>query len=89
MEPGIIVIYGLITGLSLILLLVTGLSYRKYKNAKLLFVFFVFLLLFIRGAVLSLSLFNEPLAQITSTGYLWGVDVIVLALLYVAYTLKR
>jgi len=89
MENGIIFLFGLITALSFMLLLVTSLSYRKYKNKKLLFIFLVILVLFIRGLLLSLGLFYENIAQLTSSGYIWIVDVIVLVLLYIAYTLKR
>jgi len=84
-----IFIYSIITILSLILLAVTFLSYRRYKNVKLLFICFVFFFLFVRGILLSLSLFNEQIAGFISSAYVWLFDVIVLMLLYAAYSYKR
>jgi hypothetical protein len=89
MEIDIIFIYAVITILSLTLLVVTLLSYIKYKNNKLLFISLVFLFLFIRGILLSLNLVNDQIADFVSSGYIWIFDVVVLVLLYVAYSLKR
>jgi hypothetical protein len=88
MEIWFVLIIALITILSLILLTLTLLSYRKYKNKKLFFVSLVFLVLFIRGLLLSISIFNEEIIEITSNSYIWIFDLIILVLLYAAYSLK-
>jgi hypothetical protein len=84
-----IFIYSIVTILSLILLALTFFSYRRYKNVKLLFISSVFFFLFLRGILLSLSLFYEQIADFTSSAYVWLFDLIVLILLYVAYSFKR
>ena len=89
MNLEIIFIYSMITILSLVLLLVTLFSYLKYKNSKLLFVSFVFLFLFIRGILLSIGLFYDYIGSFTNSGYIWLFDVIILVLLYAAYSIKR
>jgi hypothetical protein len=89
MDPGIILLYAAITILSLIMFCATIISYVKYKNKKLLFVSSIFLVLLIRGILLSVSMFYDPLKTITSNGYIWIVDVLVLLFLYAAYSVKR
>ena len=88
MEPGILLLFAGITILSLILFIVTLLSYSKTKNTKLFFVSLIFLFILIRGGILSLELFYHQLSFITSSGYIWVVDLLVLILLYVAYSIK-
>jgi len=88
MEIVSIVIDACITVFALGLLLVSLLSYRKYKNAKLLFVSLIFFVFFIKGIMLSLGLFNEQLSSLISSPYAGLFDLVVLVLLFVA-TLKR
>jgi len=52
-----IIIYAFITIFSIGLFCVSLLSFNKSKNKKLLFVSIVFFLFFIKGVILSLSLF--------------------------------
>jgi len=88
MEIYEIVISAFITIFSVGLLAVSLASYKKYKNLKLLFVSFVFVVFFIKGILMSISLFGmeiELLSSILSVGFF---DLIVLILLFVA-TLKR
>jgi hypothetical protein len=88
MEIVSIVIDAGITIFALGLLIVSLFSYRKYKNVKLLFVGFVFLIFFVKGIILSFNLFNNQLADIISNPYFGLFDFIILILLFVA-TLKR
>ena len=80
-----------ITIFSLGLFLVSFVSYRKYKNPKLLFINFVFIVLLIKGILFSVSLFFPELSFINSFLYsIYGglFDLAVLVLLFIA-TLKR
>ena len=83
-----IIIYGFITVFSIGLFSVSILSYYKSKNKKLLFVSIVFLLFFIKGVVLSLSLFISDLNLIITIPILAVFDLIFLFLLFIA-TLKK
>ena len=87
MEIQEIVISAFVTIFSVGLLVVSLASYRKYKNIKLLFVSLVFLVLLIKGILLSLSLFYE-IGILNSTLYTGLFDLIILVLLFLA-TLKR
>ena len=88
MEIESIIINACITIFSLGLLIVSLLSYRKYKNAKLLFVSIVFFVFFVKGIVFSLSLFTVQLGDIASNPYIGLFDFAILVLLFMA-TLKR
>ena len=91
MEIGLmesIIIYGFITVFSIGLFSVSILSYYKSKNKKLLFVSTVFFLFFIKGVVLSLSLFILDLNEMITIPILAVFDLIVLFLLFIA-TLKK
>ena len=81
-----IIINARITIFSLGLLIVSILSYRKYKNVKLIFVSIVFLVFLIKGILLSLGLFYEEIA--ISSPYNELFDLIIIILLFMA-TLKR
>ncbi len=70
MEIESIIINACITIFSLGLLIVSLMSYRKYKNAKLLFVSIVFLVFFVKGIVFSLSLFSVQFGGIASNPYI-------------------
>jgi hypothetical protein len=89
MEIGSIIINACITIFSLGLLIVSLLSYWKYKNVKLVFVSLVFLVLFIKGILLSIGIFyNDEISQIFTSPYIGMFDLIILILLFIA-TLKR
>jgi len=88
MEIESIVINACITIFSLGLLIVSLMSYRRYKNAKLLFVGIVFFVFFVKGIFFSLSLFNEQLAALSSNPYVGLFDLTILILLFMT-TLKR
>jgi len=83
-----IAINSCITIFSLGMLVVSLLSYRKYKNNKLIFVSSAFLLFLMKGILLSLSLFYEEIIEITSSTYMGLFDLMILILLFIA-TLKR
>ena len=88
MEIQSIVIDACITIFALGLFVVSLLSYRKYKNSKLIFVSLIFLIFLIKGIMLSFSLFNEQIASALSNSYVGLFDLVVLILLFIA-TLKR
>jgi hypothetical protein len=88
MELQSIVIDACVTIFALGLLIVSLLSYRKHKNAKLIFVSLIFLVFLIKGILLSLSLFNEQISTILSNSYVGLFDLVILILLFIA-TLKR
>jgi len=83
-----IIIDACITIFALGLFIVSLLSYWKYKNGKLLFVSLVFVIFLIKGLMLSLSLFYNQFADITSNPYIGFFDLMILVLLFMA-TLKR
>lgn len=83
-----IIIYGFITIFSIGLFFISLFSYYKSKNKKLLFVSIVFLLFFIKGVILSLSLFISDLNLIITIPIIAIFDLIVLFLLFIA-TLKK
>ena len=88
MEIEYIFIGAAISICSLVLLITSILSYKKYKNKKLLFIIAVFLFFLIRGVLLSFALFYKPLEPFVSSYYTWLIDLIILNLLYLA-ALKR
>ncbi len=88
MEIQDIVISAFITIFSVGLLAISLASYKKYKNIKLLFVSLVFLVLLIKGILLSLGLFYEDLIMVNSMPYSGLFDLMILILLFIA-TLKR
>ena len=88
MEVEGIIIGAAISINAVILVVTTLLSYRKYKNVKLLFIFVAFLFFLIRGVLFSIGLFYEPFRFFTTTYYLLIFDVIILNTLYLS-ALKR
>jgi len=88
MEIETIIISAFVTIFSIGLLAVSLASYKKYKNIKLLFVSLVFLVLLVKGILLSLSLFYDSIATLSSATYTGLFDLIILILLFLA-TLKR
>lgn len=88
MEIQDIIISAFITIFSIGLLVISLASYKKYKNLKLLFVSLVFLIFFIKGIILSISLFVKDITWIHSINFIGLFDLIILILLFIA-TLKR
>jgi len=83
-----IIIYAFITIFSIGLFIISILSYKKTNNKKLIFVSTVFLLFFIKGLILSLSLFYADLKTYIAIPILAVFDLLVLFLLFIA-TLKK
>ncbi|KYK32941.1 MAG: hypothetical protein AYK22_06765 [Thermoplasmatales archaeon SG8-52-3] len=83
-----IIIYAFITIFSIGLFGISILSYNKSKNKKLIFVSIVFLLFFLKGIILSLSLFLTELKPLINISTLAVIDLIVIFLLFIA-TLKK
>lgn len=88
METELIIINACITIFSIGMLIVSLLSYNKYKNSKLLFVSIVFLIFFIKGLIFSFGLFYNNINNIFSNTYIALFDLLILILLFMA-TLKR
>ena len=91
MQIEVIAISAGITIFSLGLLIVSLVSYKKYKNSKLLFITLVFFVLLIKGILFSVSLFFPELSMINSLLFsIYGglFDLTILVLLFIA-TLKR
>ena len=77
-----------ITIFSSALLVISLLSYRRYRNVKLLFIGMILCVFLLRGILLSLSLFYVTIQPFTSS-YSFGVlDLLVLVIIYLL-TLKR
>ena len=83
-----VILYACITIFSLILLVVSLLSYRKYRSIKLLLISMMLLVFFARGVLLSLGLFVPSIAAFTSSIYIWVFDLVILTVLYVT-SLKK
>ncbi len=85
----LIVILAGITIFASILLVLTLISYKTYKTSKLLLISGVFLVLLIRGILLTYGFFSDTFAEIVTNEYLWIVDLLILLFLYAGYSLKR
>ena len=91
MEIESIIISAGITILSLGLLTVSLLSYRKYRNLRLLFVSLVFVVFLCKGIILSIVILYpdfSALNELLHSTYYGVIDFAILALLFAA-TLKR
>lgn len=89
MEIYQIIMSAFTTIFSIGLLLVSLGSYLRYRNFKLLFVSMVFLVLFIKGILLTVALFNETFATVVQPFLSNGLfDLVILIFLFIA-TLKR
>jgi hypothetical protein len=91
MEIEALIISASVTMLSFGLLLVSLVSYCKHRNLKLLFISGVFIILLIKGMVLSVRLFFLDISEIELLlfGTYAGIfDLFVLILLFIA-TFKR
>jgi hypothetical protein len=92
MESAGIAISAAVTIFALGLLIVSLMSYRRYRNSKLLFISCVFVVLLIKGVLLSISIFYpvqlKPVTDFMYSPLSGFFDVMVLALLFIG-TLKR
>jgi uncharacterized membrane protein len=92
MESAGIAISAAVTIFAIGLLVVSLVSYRKYHNSKLFFISLVFIVLLIKGVLLSVSIFYptelKPVTSILYSPYSGLFDVAVLFLLFIG-TLKR
>lgn len=91
MEIETIAINASITIFSLGLLIISLISYKKYKNQKLIFITLILIVLLVKGILLSITLFNQEISsinQILYGPYIGFFDLIILILLFLA-TLKR
>ena len=82
MEVQEIVFYAIITILSLVLVIISFLSYWKYQKPKLLLIGGVFLLFLVRGILLSIGLFIPIVQEFTSSEFIWVFDIAMLLVLY-------
>jgi len=86
-----VILSACITIFSAGLLVVSILSYRRYKNTKLLIISGVFIVLFIKGLLMSYFVFDpgsSPVETLLVGSWSGVFDVVVLVLLFYA-TLKR
>ena len=88
MDSITIIIDAGITIFALGLFIISLMSYKKYKNGKLLFISAVFFIFLLKGLLLSLSLFYNQFTEILSSPYYGLFDFVILFLLFIA-TLKR
>jgi hypothetical protein len=78
----------LLAGLSLLLLIVSLLSYRRIRNVKLLFVSIAFALFFIKALVLIMSVISNTWDEFGMRWELLLLDVIVIVMLYLSIARK-
>ena len=88
MDLATIVLTSCITVFSLGMFLVSLISFRTYKNVKLLFVCVAFFVFFIKGIVQSMSLFSSEVTFMRPDFFSGLFDMVILILLFMA-TLKR
>jgi len=83
-----IILSASITIIALGLFVVSILSFKRYKNMKLIFISSAFFVFFIKGIIQSLSIFQRDLTWIDTNPYMKLIDLVILIFLFVA-TLKR
>ena len=76
-------VFSVMMVLSLVLLVVSVLSFVKYRSSRLLLVCVVLGLFFVQSVLLSLGLFVPGVGVLTGSVYIWVFDVVILCLLYV------
>ena len=64
------------------------LSYWKYGKSRQLCISLLFLLFVVQGILLSLSLFIDVVASVTSSVYIWVLTLLILVLLYIVILKK-
>jgi hypothetical protein len=88
MQLDSVIIFACISIFSLVLFVVSILSYSKYRNIKLLLISMVFLVFLSRSLLLSLSLFFTQVSSFIASPYIWLFDLLILLGLYIT-SLKR
>ena len=88
METINIIIAACVTVFSFGLLIISLVSYNRSKNLKLLFVSMVFLILLLRGLLLSISLLIDDFDTFVTMPFSGLLDLFILVFLFIA-TLKR
>ncbi len=83
------IIYGFLTVFSFGLWIISIFSYRKSRNKKIIFVNIVFLIFFIKGVLLSLSIFNSEIFDLISIQMLAIFDLIIICLLFISILKKQ
>jgi hypothetical protein len=83
-----VILFASITIFSLVLLIISLLSYWKYGKLRRLFISIILFMFFTRSVLLSLGLFYQQVEAFTSSIYIWVFDLAILAVLYVA-SLKK
>lgn len=76
-----------ITIFSLAILILSFVSYKKYKNIKLVFITTAFFIFFMKGIIISLGLFFIEFSILTKSTYFGLFDVLILVFVFVS-TLK-
>ena len=88
MDVETILLSSSITIFSLGLIIISLISYLKFKSGKLLIISFIFIVFLIKGIILSLTLFYLEFKEFDFSLYFGFLDVIILTLLFIS-TLKR
>ena len=82
------IIFGFLTIFSLGMFIVSILSYKRSKNTKILFVTVVFFVFFLKGILLSLSIFIIEISDLITIPFLGLFDLLMILMLFMA-TLKK
>ena len=83
-----VILFASITIFSLVLFIISLLSYWKYGKLRRLFISIILFMFFTRSVLLSLGLFISQVEAFTSSIYIWVFDLAMLAVLYVT-SLKK
>jgi len=83
------IIFGFLTVFSFGLWIISIFSYRKSRNKKLIFVNIVFLIFFIKGVLLSSSIFISEIYDSVSIQLLAVIDLIIICLLFISVLKKQ
>ena len=83
-----VILFASITIFSLVLLIISLLSYWKYGKLRRLFISIILFMFFTRAVLLSLGLFYTQVEAFTSSVYIWVFDLAILAALYIT-SLKK
>jgi hypothetical protein len=77
------VVFSVMTVLSLVLLVVSLLSFVKYRSSRMLLICVMLGLFFVQSLLLSLGLFVPAVGVFTGSVYIWVFEVVILCVLYV------
>jgi len=83
-----VILFASITIFSLVLFVISLLSYWKYGKLRRLFISIIFFMFFTRSVLLSLGLFYPQVEPFISSVYIWVFDLAILAILYIT-SLKK